>query len=41
MNRLNKRAVRDTLGSYVFLVPWLIGFFLLTLYPMCYSLYLS
>lgn len=41
MNRLNKRAVRDTLGSYVFLLPWLIGFFLLTLYPMCYSLYLS
>ncbi len=41
MNRLKKRAVRDTLGSYAFLLPWLIGFFLLTLYPMCYSLYLS
>lgn len=41
MNRLKKRAVLDTLGSYAFLLPWLIGFFLLTLYPMCYSLYLS
>ncbi len=25
----------------MFLVPWLLGFFVLTLYPMCYSLYLS
>lgn len=36
-----RRALKDTLSSYVFLLPWLIGFFLLTLYPMCYSLYLS
>lgn len=35
------RVVRDNLSSYAFLVPWLLGFFLLTLYPMIYSLYLS
>jgi multiple sugar transport system permease protein len=29
------------LSSYAFLVPWLIGFFVLTFYPMVYSLYLS
>ncbi|GHT56991.1 sugar ABC transporter permease [Spirochaetia bacterium] len=34
-------AIRDNLSSYAFLVPWLIGFFVLTLYPMLYSLYLS
>lgn len=31
----------DNLTSYAFLVPWLIGFVVLTLYPMVYSLYLS
>lgn len=42
---MNRRAlgkvVRDNITSYLFLVPWLTGFFLLTLYPMIYSLYLS
>ncbi|MDR1219820.1 MAG: sugar ABC transporter permease [Treponema sp.] len=28
-------------SSYAFLVPWLIGFFALTVYPMAYSLFLS
>lgn len=27
--------------AYMFLLPWLIGFFVLTLYPMLYSLYLG
>jgi multiple sugar transport system permease protein len=42
MNRkaLN-RAIKDNLSSYAFLLPWLFGFFGLTLYPMVYSLYLS
>lgn len=35
------RAIRDNLSSYAFLLPWLIGFFVLTLYPIGYSLYLS
>ena len=35
------RAIRENLSSYAFLVPWLLGFFILTLYPMIYSLYLS
>ena len=35
------RARRETLAGYGFLVPWLIGFFGLTLLPMVYSLYLS
>ncbi|WP_319563106.1 sugar ABC transporter permease [Marispirochaeta sp.] len=36
-----KKAVHENLTSYVFLAPWLIGFFALTLYPMFYSLFLS
>ncbi len=36
-----KRVLMDNLTSYAFLAPWLIGFFLLTIYPMFYSLYLS
>ena len=42
MNRraLN-RSIRDNLTSYLFLLPWLLGFFVLTIYPMAYSLYLS
>ncbi len=36
-----KRAVWDNVTSYAFLAPWLIGFLVLTLYPMIYSLYLS
>jgi multiple sugar transport system permease protein len=31
----------DQASSYVFLVPWLVGFFVLTVYPMLFSLYLS
>ncbi|KAA9089637.1 carbohydrate ABC transporter permease [Microbacterium radiodurans] len=36
-----RRERRETLAGYGFLVPWLIGFFGLTLIPMVYSLYLS
>ena len=32
---------RETLAGYGFLIPWLIGFFGLTIIPMVYSLYLS
>ena len=35
------RRIQDNFSSYVFLFPWLLGFFILTLYPMLYSLYLS
>ncbi|QAY59069.1 sugar ABC transporter permease [Microbacterium protaetiae] len=35
------RARRETLAGYGFLIPWLVGFFGLTLVPMVYSLYLS
>jgi multiple sugar transport system permease protein len=35
------RRLRENATSYAFLLPWLIGFFVLTLYPMGYSLYLS
>jgi multiple sugar transport system permease protein len=35
------RTVQDNISSYAFLVPWLLGFFVLTLYPMIYSFYLS
>jgi multiple sugar transport system permease protein len=42
MNRRSlDRVVKANLSSYAFLVPWLLGFFVLTLYPMIYSLYLS
>ncbi|WP_127473328.1 carbohydrate ABC transporter permease [Microbacterium sulfonylureivorans] len=36
-----RRARKETLAGYGFLIPWLIGFFGLTLIPMAYSLYLS
>ncbi len=36
-----KRAVRENVTGYAFLLPWLVGFFGLTLVPMLYSLYLS
>ena len=36
-----RRERRETIVGYGFLVPWLIGFFGLTLIPMVYSLYLS
>lgn len=35
------RSRKETLAGYGFLVPWLIGFFGLTIIPMVYSLYLS
>jgi multiple sugar transport system permease protein len=38
---VKKNAVINQVSSYLFLVPWLLGFFILTLYPMLYSLYLS
>jgi multiple sugar transport system permease protein len=38
--KLGKLLAGD-ISSYAFLVPWLIGFSILTLYPMLYSLYLS
>lgn len=42
MNKKNmKKALRENLSSYAFLLPWLVGFFVLTLYPMFYSLFLS
>ncbi|MEN6500096.1 MAG: sugar ABC transporter permease [Rectinema sp.] len=39
--KARKRTIRENLSSYAFLTPWLLGFFLFTLYPMLYSLYLS
>ncbi|WP_156759205.1 carbohydrate ABC transporter permease [Microbacterium karelineae] len=38
---LRKKHLRETLTGYTFLLPWLVGFFGLTLGPMAYSLYLS
>jgi multiple sugar transport system permease protein len=35
------RAWKETAAGYGFLLPWLVGFFGLTLVPMAYSLYLS
>ena len=36
-----RRQRKETLAGYGFLLPWLIGFFGLTIIPMVYSLYLS
>ncbi|MET0296425.1 MAG: ABC transporter permease, partial [Microbacterium sp.] len=43
MNRsgAKARSRKETLAGYGFLIPWLIGFFGLTIIPMVYSLYLS
>jgi len=35
------RLRKESLAGYGFLIPWLIGFFGLTIIPMAYSLYLS
>jgi len=35
------RKRREALRGYIFILPWLIGFAIFTLYPMFYSLYLS
>ncbi|MDR2742853.1 MAG: sugar ABC transporter permease [Treponema sp.] len=40
-NKVLNKTIWDNVSSYAFLVPWLLGFFVLTLYPMIYSLYLS
>lgn len=39
--RHRRRAHRDNLWGYLFLLPWLVGLFLLTLGPMLASLYLA
>jgi len=39
--RSSVRVLQDNLSSYAFLVPWLLGFFIWTIYPLIYSLYLS
>ena len=36
-----KHKFRENLVGYLFISPWLIGFFLFTLYPFCRSFYLS
>ena len=41
MNIRMKKALRENLSSYVFLLPWLLGFFILTLYPILDSLFLA
>jgi len=38
---LRNAVWRDRIAPYLFLAPWLIGFFVITLGPMLYSLYLS
>ena len=41
-SRSFRNAIRkDKFAPYLFLLPWLIGFFVITLGPMLYSLYLS
>lgn len=35
------RKKREAIRGYIFILPWLIGFAIFTLYPMFYSLYLS
>ncbi|MBI1333816.1 MAG: sugar ABC transporter permease [Armatimonadetes bacterium] len=36
-----KHKFRENLTGYLFISPWLIGFFVFTLYPFCQSFYLS
>jgi multiple sugar transport system permease protein len=40
-NKNLNRAIRENFSCYLFLAPWLLGFLVLTFYPMIYSLYLS
>ena len=35
------KIIQNNISSYLFLMPWLTGLFVFTLYPMIYSLYLS
>ena len=43
MNKMSGigKFLRRNAAAYVFLAPWLLGFFVLTLYPMLYSLWLG
>ncbi len=41
IRRGSKQAARETRAGYGFLLPWLIGFFGLTVGPMAFSLYLA
>ncbi|MDR2393830.1 MAG: sugar ABC transporter permease [Treponema sp.] len=41
MNTRTGILIKEQVSSYLFLVPWLLGFFVLTLYPMIYSFYLA
>jgi len=36
-----KRYLKKNSSAYIFLAPWLLGFFVLTVYPMIYSLWLG
>lgn len=38
---LRKRKIKADWEGYLYILPWLIGFFFLTAWPMIYSLYLS
>ena len=38
---MKKKKRRDLIHGYLFIAPWLIGFFVFTLFPLVYSLYLS
>lgn len=38
---MKKKKRRDLIHGYLFIAPWLIGFFAFTLFPLVYSLYLS
>ncbi len=37
----HKKIKRDTLTFYGFISPWLIGFFIFSLYPLIYSIFIS
>lgn len=39
--RLSKRKSKDNLAGYIFLLPWLLGFLVLTTWPIIQSFYLS
>lgn len=38
---MTKKEKRNLVHGYLFIAPWLIGFFVFTVYPLFYSLYLS
>src|SRR5690606_9765289 len=39
--RTSKRTDETNLAGYIFISPWLLGFLILTLWPMAQSVYLS